>query len=212
MRSTIAGILVLGILATSCAADPSDAAGDLTDSASPASTSPATTSPTTTSPVTASPVEGASTEEVPLGPSTDPTVAGSDQGDVTEPANEEPIVTNIPTEDSPEGATPITPAEPVPTGPAAAAVADLAARLGIDPSGVEVVSVESVIWPDGSLGCPQPGMAYTQVQVDGALITLNAGGRTYEYHVGGSRDPFLCEKRITVDSGGSVGGAGSDGT
>lgn len=207
MRSTIASILAIGLIAAACAAERSGTVGVELAPASTVSTSPVTTSPATTSPV-----EGVSAEEIPVEPSTDPTVAGSDQGDATEPADEEPIVTTVPTEDSPEGATPITPGEPVLTGPAAAAVADLAARLGVDPSGVEVVSVESVIWPDGSLGCPQPGMAYTQVQVDGALITLDAGGRMYAYHVGGSRDPFLCEKRITVDSGGSIGGDDSEDT
>lgn len=74
------------------------------------------------------------------------------------------------------------------------AVADLAQRLDIPADAVEVVEVELVTWPDGGLGCPQPGMAYTQVPQDGLLIRLQAGGETYEYHSGGGRDPFLCEQ------------------
>lgn len=74
------------------------------------------------------------------------------------------------------------------------AVDDLAATLGVDAGDVEVVSVEEVTWRDGSRGCAQPGMAYTQALVDGSRITLRAGGRTYEYHAGGSQPPARCDK------------------
>ena len=52
------------------------------------------------------------------------------------------------------------------------AVADLATRLKIDASSIVTVSAQAMEWPDGSLGCPQPGMLYTQVMVDGALIQM----------------------------------------
>ncbi len=71
---------------------------------------------------------------------------------------------------------------------------DLASRTGIAVDQIAVLEVQPVTWPDGSLGCPQPGMAYIQVTVDGLLIRLRAGDRTYEYHSGGSRAPFLCEQ------------------
>jgi len=70
---------------------------------------------------------------------------------------------------------------------------DLAQRLAIDPAQIELVEAASVTWPDGSLGCPQPGMMYTQVQVDGLRLRFRAGGRIYEYHGGGGRAPCLCE-------------------
>lgn len=73
-----------------------------------------------------------------------------------------------------------------------AAVADLAARLNLPPDQIEVVSEEEVTWPDGSLGCPQPGMMYTMALVDGMRIVLRAQGRDYSYHSGGNSDPFLC--------------------
>ncbi len=75
----------------------------------------------------------------------------------------------------------------------ALARADLARRLGIAPESIQVVQVEMVVWPDQGLGCPQPGMAYLQVPVDGLRILLAYGGRTYAYHSGGLRPPFLCE-------------------
>ncbi|MBK5332266.1 MAG: hypothetical protein JJD93_09865 [Ilumatobacteraceae bacterium] len=74
------------------------------------------------------------------------------------------------------------------------AVADLADRLQIDASKIVAVSAQAMSWPDKSLGCPQPGMAYNQVMVDGALIHLSVNGTSYSYHSGGSRAPFLCQK------------------
>lgn len=72
------------------------------------------------------------------------------------------------------------------------AVADLAGRLDIHGRDIEVVSVEEVTWRDGSMGCPQPGRAYTQALVNGSRIILEADGRTWYYHSGAGRDPFLC--------------------
>lgn len=72
------------------------------------------------------------------------------------------------------------------------AIADLASRLGVDPSTIEVVSVEEVDWPDASIGCPQPGMSYAQVLVNGSRIVLRADGTEYAYHQGGTREAFYC--------------------
>lgn len=74
---------------------------------------------------------------------------------------------------------------------------DLAQRLSIPTSQVKLVEAKPVVWPDASLGCPQPGMEYKQVPYDGALILLEVQGITYEYHNGGSRGLFLCEKTIS---------------
>jgi len=74
-----------------------------------------------------------------------------------------------------------------------AAVSDLARRLNIDPASITVLEGRAVVWPDGSLGCPRPGMVYPQVQQDGALVRLSAQGREFRYHSGGSRPVFLCE-------------------
>lgn len=82
------------------------------------------------------------------------------------------------------------------------ATADLAERMSVDISEVEVVSVQSVDWRDGSLGCPEPGMMYAQVIVPGMRIVLAVDGEEYEYHSGRNRDPFLCaepEKNATLD-------------
>ena len=70
---------------------------------------------------------------------------------------------------------------------------DLAQRLSIKAEGIEVVKAEAVEWPDGSLGCPQPGMMYIQMVTPGYQIILSAGGTEYDYH-GNASEVFLCEK------------------
>jgi hypothetical protein len=75
---------------------------------------------------------------------------------------------------------------------------DLAQRLSIAIEQIEVLEARSVVWPDASLGCPLPGMAYKQVPQDGSLIKLAVDGRVYEYHSGGGREPFLCEPASLV--------------
>lgn len=72
------------------------------------------------------------------------------------------------------------------------AIADLAARLDVDVSDIDVVSIEEVTWPDGSIGCPAPGMSYTQALVDGSRIVLAYDGIEYSYHQGGGRAVFFC--------------------
>jgi hypothetical protein len=73
------------------------------------------------------------------------------------------------------------------------ATEDLAQRLSISLTQITLVEARAVVWPDASIGCPQPGMAYVQVPEDGALIVLEAEGKRYEYHNGGKRGLFLCE-------------------
>jgi hypothetical protein len=55
-----------------------------------------------------------------------------------------------------------------------------------------IVRAESVIWNDGSLGCPEPGMMYTQALVNGYWVVIDAAGQKYDFRVG-SRGKFrLC--------------------
>jgi len=57
---------------------------------------------------------------------------------------------------------------------------------------VVIVRAESALWNDGSLGCPEPGMAYTQALVNGYWVVIKAAGNTYDFRVG-SRGSFrLC--------------------
>ena len=74
---------------------------------------------------------------------------------------------------------------------------DLAQRLTIAITEISLVEAKEVVWPDSSLGCPQPGMRYKQVPEDGVLIVLEAQGTVYEYHDGGGRGLFLCEQALS---------------
>ncbi len=77
------------------------------------------------------------------------------------------------------------------------AVTDLAQRLNVTEEEIQVVSFELVVWPDASMGCPHPDMMYAQVLKEGYKIVLEHNGKTYNYHGGERRDPFLCEKPYT---------------
>lgn len=59
---------------------------------------------------------------------------------------------------------------------------DLAERLGVDVSTVEVVEVVGVDWPDSSVGCPDPDMGYLTVITPGYRIILEVAGEQYTYH------------------------------
>lgn len=90
-------------------------------------------------------------------------------------------------------------------GPLEVAVNDLAGRLGIPREEIEVLTEEKVTWRDGSLGCPRPGMMYTQALVEGSRIVLRAGGRDYSYHSGAGKLPFYCENPVSPAPGPSAG-------
>jgi hypothetical protein len=70
-----------------------------------------------------------------------------------------------------------------------AAVADVARRFAVS---AEVAEVEAVTWTDGSLGCPHPGIAYTQALVPGWRIVLAAGSRSFLYHASRSGQLVPC--------------------
>lgn len=73
-----------------------------------------------------------------------------------------------------------------------AALADAARRSGLPVAALRVDRAEAVTWRDGSLGCPQPGMAYTQALVPGYRVRVIAGDRVHDYHAGGSGVPQWC--------------------
>jgi hypothetical protein len=76
--------------------------------------------------------------------------------------------------------------------PSAFAATALARRLGVEVSKLTVNVVESVTWSDGSIGCPQPGMSYTQALVPGLRVILEFEGELYYYHGTAPDDLFYC--------------------
>jgi len=76
----------------------------------------------------------------------------------------------------------------------AAAIADAALRFDVPGSAVAVAGALRVVWSDGSLGCPEPDVMYTQALVDGYLLTLEVDGRRIDYHGADGQPPVLCER------------------
>lgn len=81
---------------------------------------------------------------------------------------------------------------PVPGDLIAAIVADAARERGIDPTLVQVLSAQRIDWPDGSLGCPEPGQMYTQAIVPGYQVRVSAAGRPLDYRSDLAGRFFVC--------------------
>ena len=73
------------------------------------------------------------------------------------------------------------------------AMADLAQRLAVSAEEIVLLEATGVTWPDGSLGCPQEGMAYAQVLTPGYLIRLRSGDQEFEYHASRGTEVVYCE-------------------
>lgn len=95
------------------------------------------------------------------------------------------------------------PSSALPTGPVSddvvrradvqAALRAEAERRGVRSDQVEVAGFAQVTWPDGSIGCPQPGMMYTQALVPGKQLILRVGDQLASYHAGGDAAFAFCE-------------------
>lgn len=73
-----------------------------------------------------------------------------------------------------------------------AALADAAQRTGVAMAELKIASIEAVTWLDGSLGCPEADLMYTQALVPGYRIRIEAGGKQFEYHTAKRGEMMLC--------------------
>lgn len=71
---------------------------------------------------------------------------------------------------------------------------DVQKRAGVAAEAIVTLRAEAVTWDDGSLGCPQPGMFYTQALVDGYWVVLQVGDVVYDYRTSGTAYFVLCEQ------------------
>jgi hypothetical protein len=121
------------------------------------------------------------------------------------PQAQSPLPT--PTDVTETGRQPAKPIERVPPSPAPvkgeapqdlldAVFDDLVERLDVGREAVAVVQAEYVIWSDGSLGCPQPDMMYTQALLPGYRIVLRVGDETFNYHAAESGYFVLCTESL----------------
>jgi len=69
---------------------------------------------------------------------------------------------------------------------------DLARRLNMDLSGIEVIHIESSTWPDTGLGCVVRKGVFNEQPISGYRIMLSYLGSTYEYHTSLAGDFRYC--------------------
>jgi len=75
---------------------------------------------------------------------------------------------------------------------------DLAKRLSIPQTEINVAEVTEETWPDSSLGCGKPGTEYLPVITPGFRISLEAGGQMYSYHTNTSSQIILCSQQLPL--------------
>lgn len=66
-------------------------------------------------------------------------------------------------------------------------------HTGAAASAMTVLRAEAVTWPDGSLGCPEPGMQYTQALVPGYWVEIAVGDEALDYRLSEQGGMKLCE-------------------
>ena len=83
------------------------------------------------------------------------------------------------------------------------AVAAEAKRAGVEPDAVTIAGYADVTWSDGSIGCPRPGMMYTQALVPGHQLVLEVDGTYASYHAAEGKAFSYCAQPVAPASGSS---------
>jgi hypothetical protein len=112
----------------------------------------------------------------------------------------------VPIDKEPIDMTPISPAE-LPANlqdVADQAMTELADKLSIQKGQISLISVQSVVWSDSSLGCPQPDMNYLMVLTEGYRVVLTADDEPYYYHANKRGYGIFCESPNPPYSEGAV--------
>ena len=77
-----------------------------------------------------------------------------------------------------------------------AAISAEAERTGAAVEDVTVEGWAEVTWSDGSLGCPEPGMMYTQALVPGYQLILGVDGTLASYHAAKDKPFSYCANPV----------------
>jgi hypothetical protein len=70
----------------------------------------------------------------------------------------------------------------------------LQTNYSIEKDDLTLIRAESVIWPDGSLGCPQPGMMYTQALVEGYWVQFQHSEKMFDFRLSQKGTFILCDQ------------------
>ena len=99
-----------------------------------------------------------------------------------EPAEQAADTNQMGSTNSSENAEPGSLVHDLPVEPAAAAArADLAAKLGVEERSIVIMLVEEKTWSDGCLGLGGPAESCLMALVDGFRVEMEAKGKTYVY-------------------------------
>ena len=93
----------------------------------------------------------------------------------------------------------------VPTAVLDRVTTDAMERTGVAAADLEIIRSESLIFSDGSLGCPKPDVVYTQAPVPGYRVVLDADGQSLDYRVTERGYMMLCQQTgLRVSPGGGA--------
>ncbi|WP_298886838.1 hypothetical protein [uncultured Serinicoccus sp.] len=85
-----------------------------------------------------------------------------------------------------------------------------AERAGVEPEAVTIAGYADVTWSDGSIGCPTPGMMYTQALVPGHQLVLEVDGSYASYHAAEGKAFSYCAQPVGPATSQSSGGPVTD--
>ena len=168
VRGVVAGVAALALVLAGC--------GDTSDPV--ASDGAATTAP------------GQATDDT---ATTTPSAPTDDTGTTEDDMDAGPTRIPVPGSALPTGPVPDAIVQGEDVQEAIAAEAD---RRGVEADDVEVVGYAVVTWPDGSLGCPKPGMMYTQALVPGRQLILKVDGQQASYHAAAEGPFTYCARPV----------------
>lgn len=158
---------------------------------------------TGSTPTEESPEPPADDEETSEPPADDEETTSDDAEETVVPTDDEkpPVGSDeLPTNDVPEDVLALDEVQ--------AAIQDLADRESVEADQVTAAGYFSVTWTDGSMGCPEPGMSYTQALVPGHLLVLETDGELFSYHAGRKADFTFCANpqlpKISYEDGSST--------
>lgn len=117
------------------------------------------------------------------------------------PKDPNPGLVPVPTADLPIGDVP---SQVLERPEVQAAIEAEAERTGVEPDAVTVAGFAEVTWRDGSLGCPVPGMMYTQALVPGQQLVLEVDGNYASYHAGRDKIFNYCANPQPPTPGGAT--------
>lgn len=100
-----------------------------------------------------------------------------------------PTVTTVPSVSEPPAVTGEVPAEYM-----ALVLAHAADKAKVRADAIAVLRSQEVQWPDGSLGCGEPGGIYTQAIVPGYWVELSASETLLDYRLDSRGNFMLCER------------------